>query len=422
MGSSITSRSVLTQWSGRPLRRREQPDPERESGQVWAVERGLVRRLLSALGNPPIALVLWNGEPIGHAAPQARVRIRDRRTFWQLLVNIYLNFGDAFCDGRVEVEGDLLAFLEMIYRAEDSQTSRGPAATLAEWLRRPRANTPDRARSNIHHHYDIGDDFYRLWLDRELVYTCAFFPTPEASLEEAQTAKMDLVCRKLWLKPGETVVEAGCGWGSLALHMARNYGVNVKAYNVSREQIRTARNRAKALGLDGRVEFIEDDYRTISGQFDAFVSVGMLEHVGLQNYRQLGDVIHGCLRPGGRGMLHSIGRDYACALNTWIERRIFPGAYAPTLREMTEVLEPHWFSVLDVENLRLHYALTLQHWLQRFEGSAAHVEEMFDAAFVRAWRLYLAGSLAAFRTGSLQLFQVVFARHGSNEIPWVRQR
>ena len=138
----------------------------------------------SALGNPPIALVLWNGEPIGHAAPQARVRIRDRRTFWQLLVNIYLNFGDAFCDGRVEVEGDLLAFLEMIYRAEDSQTSRGPAATLAEWLRRPRANTPDRARSNIHHHYDIGDDFYRLWLDRELVYTCAFFPTPEASLEE----------------------------------------------------------------------------------------------------------------------------------------------------------------------------------------------------------------------------------------------
>ena len=146
----------------------------------------------------------------------------------------------------------------------------------------------------------------------------------------------------------------------------------------------------------------------------------MLEHVGVDHYRQLGEVIHRCLRPAGRGILHTIGRDYPGCLNAWIERRIFPGAYAPSLREIMNVLEPRSFSVLDVENLRLHYALTLQHWLDRFEAAASRVEEMFDAAFVRAWRLYLAGSLAAFRTGSLQLFQVLFARHGSNEIPWTR--
>ena len=204
--------------------------------------------------------------------------------------------------------------------------------------------------------------------------------------------------------------------------MARHYGVTVKAYNVSREQIRFARERAKEQGLGNRVEFIEDDYRTIRGPFDVFASIGMLEHVGPDNYRQLGDVIHHCLRPGGRGILHTIGRDTPGRLNSWIERRIFPGAYAPSLREIMNVLEPRSFSVLDVENLRLHYALTLQHWHDRFEAAAARVEEMFDEAFVRAWRLYLVGSQAAFRTGSLQLFQVVFARHGSNEIPWTRNR
>ncbi len=423
MGSSVSSRlALLPQWSGRPSRKQNLPVQGQEGGRVWTVERWLVRRLLGAVGNPPIALVLWNGEAIGHAAPKARLKIHDRRTFWQLLANVYLSFGDAFSDGRVEVDGNLLKFLEIVYHAEDAEPPRGLAAVLAQWRRKPRANTLGGSRSNIYHHYDIGDDFYRLWLDREMVYTCAFFPSPESSLEDAQAAKMELVCRKLWLKPGETVVEAGCGWGALALYMARHYGVSVKAYNVSREQICHARKRAKAEGLEARVEFIEDDYRTIRGQFDVFASIGMLEHVGVDRYRQLGEVIHRCLRPAGRGILHTIGRDYPGRLNSWIERRIFPGAYAPSLREIMNVLEPRSFSVLDVENLRLHYALTLQHWLGRFETAAPRVEEMFDDAFVRAWRLYLTGSLAAFRTGSLQLFQVLFARHGSNEIPWTRKR
>jgi cyclopropane-fatty-acyl-phospholipid synthase len=382
----------------------------------------LVQRLLKSLGDPALTLVLWNGESLGHAQPKARIKVHDRRTFWRLVTDPDLAFGDAFSDGQVEVEGDLLAFLELIYRAQDSQPRRGLMAAVSNYLRVRRVNTLGRSRSNIYHHYDIGDDFYRLWLDREMLYTCAYFPAPETSLEDAQTAKMDLICRKLWLKPGETVVEAGCGWGALALHMARNYGVTVKAFNVSREQIRHARQRAQAEGLDSRVEFIEDDYRAIRGQFDAFVSVGMLEHVGLRNYRCLGQVIDGCLRPSGRGMIHSIGRDDPGALNAWIEKRIFPGAHAPSLCEIMQVLEPLCFSVLDVENLRQHYALTLRHWLDRFDAAAPRVGEMFDQSFVRAWRLYLAGSLAAFNTGSLQLFQVLFARHGVNEIPWTRKR
>jgi cyclopropane-fatty-acyl-phospholipid synthase len=392
------------------------PPPSRVSSGSWALERWLVRRMLRLLGDPPIEMVLWDGQRLSGSQPLlASVHLADRPTLWRLVAAPDLHFGDAYTSGRIAVGGDLVSFLDAVYRA---------AAPFEKPSRRhrPHRNTLGAARANIHHHYDIGDDFYALWLDREMVYTCAYFPTPAATLEEAQQAKLELVCRKLWLRPGETVVEAGCGWGALALYMARHYGVTVKAYNISREQVRYAQGRARADGLQDRVEFIEDDYRSIRGQFDAFASVGMLEHVGPDHYRELGAVIDRCLSPVGRGLIHSIGRDQPGPTNPWIERRIFPGAYPPTLREMLDVLEPRLFSVLDVENLRLHYAETLRHWLMRFDSAAEAIAAMFDEAFVRAWRLYLAGSMAGFTAGTLQLFQVLFARHGVNNIPRTRAR
>jgi cyclopropane-fatty-acyl-phospholipid synthase len=213
------------------------------------------------------------------------------------------------------------------------------------------------------------------------------------------------------------VVEAGCGWGGLARHMARHYGVTVRSYNISSEQIRYARDKARAQGLDGRVEYVEDDYRNIAGKYDVFVSVGMLEHVGRSNYRVLGRVIDRCLGAQGRGLIHSIGRNRPAPMNAWIEKRIFPGAYPPTLGEMTEIFEPYRLSVLDVENLRLHYAQTLTHWLERFERDVFAIEKTYDKVFVRAWRLYLAGSIASFTTGHLQLFQVAFTRERDNDLP-----
>lgn len=349
------------------------------------------------------------------------LRIRDRATLLKLLLDPERNFGDAYTDGSLEIEGDLVQLMEAGFRAR--QRARLPAAAgrrLPRFLDRPRSNSLANSRQNIHHHYDLGNAFYQLWLDRELAYTCAYFPTPEATLEQAQAAKMDLVCRKLRLRAGETVVEAGCGWGAFALHAALRYGASVRAFNISREQLAFARERARALGAEDRVVFIEDDYRNITGRCDAFVSIGMLEHVGRDNYRELGRVIDGCLSESGRGLIHSIGQDSARPLNAWIEARIFPGAYPPTLREMMEVLEPWRFIALDVENLRQHYALTLEHWLRRFEGAAGQVRAMYDDAFVRAWRFYLCGSLAAFRTGELQLFQVLFNRVGGNDLVLTR--
>jgi cyclopropane-fatty-acyl-phospholipid synthase len=276
------------------------------------------------------------------------------------------------------------------------------------------------SQQNIHHHYDMGNEFYRLWLDAEMLYTCAYFPEPNASLEAAQIAKMDLVCRKLRLRPGQTVVEAGCGWGALARHMARRYGVTVKAYNISNEQIAYSRERAKAEGLEGRVEYVEDDYRAIAGTYDAFVSVGMLEHVGPDHYQELGRVIDRSLTEQGLGLIHTIGQNVAAPMSPWFLKRIFPGSYPPTLREMMALFEPFEFAVLDVENLRLHYAKTCENWLNRFEHNRDRIREMFDERFIRTWRLYLSGCVANFSIGDLQLYQVVFSRPTNNLIPLTR--
>ncbi len=400
-----------------------------------ALDRWLTRRILAGSGHPPIVIDLWDGTRIEPPAPAAaggpglaardvvaRIEIRDRRTLYGLLVNSDVAFGDAVSADRIRVHGDLVTFLETIYRSTDRAIPRDSwKYRFKAWLNRPRRNTRAGSRSNIHHHYDLGNDFYRLWLDEEMVYTCAYYPHEDATLEEAQRSKMDHVCRKLELRPGQRVVEAGCGWGSLAIHMARGYGVRVRAFNISHEQIRFARERAAALGLGERVEFVEDDYRTVEGKYDAFVSVGMLEHVGVDNYRTLGEVAARSLEPDGRGLIHSIGRNAPAPNNAWIERRIFPGSYPPSLAEMSTIFEPQELSILDVENLRLHYARTCRAWLGRFEAAAERVAAMYDADFVRAWRLYLSGSVAAFTTGSLQLFQVVFAPGGSNSVPMTRE-
>ncbi len=381
---------------------------------TWA-DRWAARRIQQNVSRAPIRFVLWDGFQLrSEAAPVATIRFRNRQALLSWVWDPELNFGEAYMSGAVQVEGDLVGLLEAVYRAL-------PCTDRRSWWLWQRSNDVDAARENVHHHYDLGNEFYRLWLDREMVYTCAYFRSPDCSLEEAQLAKMDLVCRKLHLTRGERVIEAGCGWGSLAVFMAKQYGVTVRAFNVSDEQIAYATDRAAREGLTGQVEFVHDDYRNATGACDVFVSVGMLEHVGLPDYPTFGDVITRTLTPGGRGLLHFIGRDRPAPLNAWIRKRIFPGAYPPTLGEVfAHILEPQALSVLDVENLRLHYEKTLQHWRHRFDRATPQIADMFDDPFVRAWRLYLAGSQAAFLTGTMQLFQVLFARGGSNEVPWTR--
>jgi cyclopropane-fatty-acyl-phospholipid synthase len=374
------------------------------------------------MGSPRFTVALWDGFSITPAQGKARATatIHNQAALMQLVRYGEIGFGDAFSSGGITVEGDLVGFLVEAFRGVAEV--RGPVKLVKRLQqRKPRANTPDGSREHIHHHYDIGNDFYRLWLDAEMQYTCAYFPRKEMSLEAAQQAKMGHICRKLQLRPGDRVAEAGCGWGGLARHMALHYGAKVSSWNVSAEQVRYASDRARTEGYADQVTYVLDDYRNISGEFDAFVSVGMLEHVGQENYSTLGEVVDRCLATDGRALVHAIGRNRPRLMNAWIEKRIFPGAYPPSLREMMDILEPYRFSVLDVENLRLHYARTLQEWLARYDGAYDEVLNQFDDEFGRAWRLYLAGSQAAFLIGALQLFQVLFTRERNNALSWSRQ-
>ena len=409
-----------THCAGRPVQHR----PPVSAQTVNFLDYRVARKLLHFIGKPPIQIRLWDGGTVSSDVdePIATIHFRDRMSLYLTLLRPELYWGDLYREGRVDVDGDLVKLLDVVYRG----LQKGDAWRWLRWLNKTTGhrkirNNLHRAADNIHHHYDISNDFYRLWLDKNaLQYTCAYFPDPGLTLEDAQIAKMRHVCRKLQLKPGDEVVEAGCGWGGFALYMAKNHGVTVKAYNISGEQIKYAREKARADGLDDRVQYLHDDYRNITGKFDVFVSVGMLEHVGPKHYPVLGQVIDDCLKPEGRGLIHSIGRNRPRPMNEWIERRIFPGSYPPTLGEMMDVLETSQLAVLDVENLRLHYALTLEAWLKNFEQHADRIEKMMDPQFVRCWRLYLAGSRAAFISGRLQLFQVLFTREENNEIAWSR--
>ena len=392
--------------------------PSASSGRGF--DRWLLLRLRAALGNPDFDFAVRDSARITcTAAPVASVTFASRATLLSILTDPWVRFGDAYSAGDVQIDGDLVWLLEAVYRAGGMGKKR--ASVLRRALALRHRNTRAGSRENIHHHYDIGNEFYALWLGETMAYTCAYYPTPEATLDQAQIAKMDHVCRKLRLKPGESVVEAGCGWGVFAMHMARHYGVRVRAFNISHEQIAYARERAARAGLARQVEYVEDDYRSITGGYDAFVSVGMLEHVGVKNYETLGRIAHGCMGNNGRGLIHSIGRNRPARLQPWIEKRIFPGAHPPAISEMAHIFEPWELSILDVENLRLHYAQTLRQWLANYEAASERVRAMFDEKFVRMWRLYLAGSAAAFSTGTLQLFQVLFAPHGNNDIAWTRR-
>jgi cyclopropane-fatty-acyl-phospholipid synthase len=406
------------------------------------LEQWLVRKLIDLVGRPPIAIELSTGERI-HALPQgeepvAVIRLHDRRALLALMQKPELSFGELFTNGRLTIEGDLVATMEAIDMGiQRALRESGPFAKMLRraFEKRPRLNSLAGSKENIHTHYDLGNDFYSLWLDEDhMQYTCAYYPEEHPAdhsdndvqkaftLEQAQAAKLDLVCRKLDLKPGETVVEAGSGWGGLARYIARHYGVRVRSFNISREQVDYARERADREGLGNAIEYVEDDYRNITGTYDAFVSVGMLEHVGLANYGGLGEVMQRCLNGHGRGLIHSIGRNVSRPMNEWVESYIFPGAYPPTLKEMMDIFEPYEFQIMDVENLRSHYARTLTQWLERYEQNADKVGAMFDESFVQAWRLYLCASISAFTRGQLQLFQVLFQCQGANRLPVTRER
>lgn len=375
----------------------------------------VLERLISRVYRTrPIRVRLPGGREIVSAAPgepELTLALRDLRTVARIAANPELALGEAWVDGGLAVEGgDIYAFLDLTASELVGRPRRGPGAGWR--LRRllEQSNDRLRARRNVHHHYDLTVDLYRLFLDEDLQYSCAFFEHPGQSLDEAQAAKKRRIARKLLLRPGDRVLDIGCGWGGLGLTLAEA-GTRVTGVTLSTEQHRLANERAAGRGLADRAEFRLQDYRDLDERFDRIVSVGMFEHVGVPNYQAYFDTVARLLEDDGVALIHSIGRkDGPSRTQPWIRKYIFPGGYIPALSEVLPAIERSGLWVTDVEILRLHYADTLRAWRERFLARRAEAAALYDERFCRLWEFYLASSEVAFRRLGHMVFQIQLAK------------
>ena len=345
------------------------------------------------------------------------VRIHDRRTLFALARNPRLAVGEAYMDGRLTIEdGTILDFLSMVVggnRWEDGGEGRaalkkGKIGRLRKLLRR---NDARRSRRNVAHHYDLGDDLYRLFLDPQWQYSCAYFTDPANGLDEAQADKLAHIAAKLDLWPGQRVLDIGCGWGGLALYLNRVAGVAVHGITLSEHQLAEARKRAEAAGVADQVTFELVDYRALEGAFDRIVSIGMFEHVGAAHYDEFFAAAKRLLAPDGVMLLHTIGKlGGTGGPDPFTDKWIFPGYHLPSLSQMVGSSEKARLIASDVETLRLHYAYTLRHWLERATRARAEIVRLYDERFFRMWEFYLAGGIVMFENGAACVYQVQYVR------------
>jgi cyclopropane-fatty-acyl-phospholipid synthase len=386
--------------------------------------RQILDRLLKRLIQSGGLRVIWpNGEATDYgpdAGPEVcAIKLRDDKTVRAIVLNPGLAFGEAYMAERlVPQDCSIYQVLEVILAnlkaagmaALPTMQGRIVAGTMIRRLRQ--INSAVRARRNVAHHYDLNGRLYSLFLDRDRQYSCAYFPRGDETLEEAQLAKKHHIAAKLKLdRPDLSVLDIGCGWGGMALTLARDYGARVTGITLSTEQLAEARARAEAEGLSDRVKFELLDYRAVQDSFDRIVSVGMFEHVGINHYGTFFKVVKQALKPDGVALLHTIGRsDGPGTTNPWIAKYIFPGGYSPALSELMTPIESSGLIATDVEILRLHYAETLRHWRRRFSANRDAIAALYDDRFCRMFEFYLAGSELAFRHQDHVNFQVQITR------------
>ena len=345
------------------------------------------------------------------------IRFHDRKVGFDIARNPRLGIGEAYMDGRLTIEdGTILELLEMVVGANRWEDGGRGRKALGKGKRRFarlfRRNNPLRARRNVAHHYDLRDELYELFLDDDRQYSCAYFTDPGNSLEQAQADKKAHIAAKLALKPGMRVLDIGCGWGGMALYLHKAAGVDVLGVTLSDHQLKIARQRAADAGVSDHVRFELTDYRDIDERFDRIVSVGMFEHVGAAHYDAFFAKCRELLEPDGVMLLHTIGKLGSASRvpDPFTDKYVFPGYHLPSLSEMVAASEKSRLIASDVENLRLHYAYTLRHWLERATAAREKIEAMYDARFFRMWEYYLAGGIVMFESGAACNYQVQYIR------------
>ncbi len=393
------------------------------------MELNHAKRLFSSLFDDRktgIEIRYWDGsnQTVGQGSVVVTVSFKRPEALNGLFSHPSLGFGEGYMRGEIEVEGDLEALLAAAFSKDIfSSLSLGDKVRLC-WLKFRGRHSVSQCKKDVQTHYDRGNDFYRLWLDEEMNYSCAYFKDPSDSLEEAQRRKNLHILRKVRLKNGEKLLDIGCGWGTLVSLAASDFGASSVGITLSNEQYRLANHLLKEKGLEDKAEIRLQDYREVPdsehGTYDKIVSVGMFEHVGKENYKIFFQKVFDLLKDKGLFLLHTISRLSPQDTDPWICTYIFPGGYIPSMSEALEAAHEAGFDLLDMEDLRRHYDLTLGHWLKRFEAVKDKVREMKGKEFVRMWRLYLASSRMSFRCGDLHVSQFLLSKGGADHLPWTR--
>lgn len=382
------------------------------------LEKQMIKFILSKWNYGNFRIVFWDQEEfyVGKQPAKFSLIFKEKIPLLKLFSDTSLVFAKHYMESKLEIEGDYDEITKVLYYFSNKRFLKNKEDILSKIAQKQESK-------NIKSHYDIGNDFYRLWLDDTMSYSCAYFKTSSDTLYEAQINKIEHTLKKLDLKPNEKLLDIGCGWGWLSIMAAQKYGVKVVGVTISEEQCKKAQERVKELKLEDRVEIRLQNYQDLEFEnyFDKVVSVGMFEHVGKENLGLYFMKAKQVLKPGGSMLLHSILAMFEGKTNAWIDKYIFPGGYLPSLREVVSAMSEWDFHLLLVESLRIHYAKTLDMWSENFNQVLPQVREKYDEEFVRMWDLYLRSCASAFRVGSVDLFQFLITKEINNNLSLTKE-
>ncbi len=382
-------------------------------------EKNFYKNIFSNLFSDSCSVQFWDGEEINYGEGDSTFRIvlNEPLPISGIIMDPSVTFGEAYMNNKLNIEGSIQDVIESMYR--NSKSFLRDKEKYRKLLN-PIKNTLKKSKDNISYHYDIGNEFYQLWLDKSMTYSCGYFKTESDTLEQAQKNKVEYILKKLNLREGDTLLDIGCGWGELIITAAKKYKVKAFGVTLSQEQFEKTKHRISEEGLNEFVEVQLIDYRQIKNKsFDRIVSVGMLEHVGKEYLEEYFSSINSLLNEGGISLLHCI-TSLKGGNNSWINKYIFPGGYIPSINELINNISSESFYLLDLESLRRHYVRTLENWSNNFENAMPIIRQTKDETFIRMWRLYLNSCAASFKVGNIDLHQFLFSKGVVDEIPWTR--
>lgn len=386
------------------------------------LEKSFLKNFLKGFNETPFSITFWDGEKflVGNGTPLFNVSLKEPLRKKDLLTSTSLAFGEAYMNGSLEIHGDLYFALNTILKYIDNFSTDFKALPKIYH----KITSKVKQKEEVTSHYDIGNYFYKLWLDETMTYSCAYFKENNDSLYDAQINKVNHILNKLNLKEGDSLLDIGCGWGTLLIEAAKKYKIKGLGITLSEEQYKEFKKKIEAENLQNLLDVKIMDYRELEKwnlSFDRVVSVGMIEHVGRSNYDLFFRNVNSVLKEQGVFLLHYISGLVESEGDAWIKKYIFPGGLIPTLREIISISANYKFYTLDVESLRLHYVKTLLEWYKNFENNLDSIKTMFDDEFIRMWRLYLCSCAAGFNNGVVDLHQILFTKGINNDIPTTRK-